>query len=122
MERLLIAINSHSLSDALTQDLSSRSEVHSCSTGTGAGGLIEKLRPDALIIDLQLSERNGLSVLESCFYRPPVIVALTDFIDDDVMHRANAAGVDILAQIPCSARCIVDHLECLIVKTSPPEL
>ena len=120
MRRLLIAIRSRALTNMLTQDLSSRFEVHSCSTGTDAGELIEKLRPDALIIYLQLPERNGLSVLERCSYRPPAVIAITDFVDEDVVRRAKASGVTVLIRIPCTTRCIVQHLERVTEKTPSP--
>ena len=122
MRRLLISIRSRALVDALTQELSSRFEVHSCSTGTDVGELIEKLRPNALVIDLRLPDRNGLSVLERCSYRPPAVIAIADFVDEDVVRRAKAAGVGVLVRIPCTARCIVQHLAHITEKIPSPEM
>lgn len=121
MQRILIAVKSRALIDVLTQELSSQFEVHCCSDGLDASKLIEKLRPNALIIDLRLPGRNGLSVLEGCSYRPPAIIALTNYIDDDVMLRANAAGVALLVQTPCTTRCILGHLEHISFKTPCPD-
>ena len=122
MFRLLIAVKSRALADMLMQDLSSRFEVHCCGTGTGVSELIEGLRPDALVMDLRLTKRTGFAVLESCSHKPPVIIALSEFIDDDVICRAKAAGIAVLIRIPCTAQCIVERLERLTVKTPSPEL
>ena len=121
MHRLLIAINSQSLTDALTHKLSSRFEVHSCCTGTDAAKLLENLHPAALIIDLRLSESGGLAALESCSYKPTAIIALTDFLDDGLIHRADAAGVTVLVRIPCTAKCITGLLENAFEKAPSPE-
>ena len=122
MRRLLIAIRSRALADMLTQDLSSRFEVHYCGTGTGVSDLIEGLRPDALVMDLRLPKRTGFAVPESCSRKPPVIIALSEFIDDDIIRRAMAAGIAALILTPCTARCIVEYLDRLTVKTPSPEM
>jgi len=121
MQKLLIAICSGPLAGALTRELSSRFQVHSCSTGADAVRLIDQLRPDALIIDLRLPERSGLAVLEDCSHKPPAIVALTNFIDEDLVGRADAAGVSVLALIPCAAKHIAGLLERITEKTPSPE-
>lgn len=119
MLKLLIAIRSRALSDALVQHLSSQFEVHCCSTGADAAQVLEDLRPDALVIDLRLPGIGGLTVLEGCNYRPSAIIAITDYIDEDVIRRVEATGVKVLVRIPCTARCITEYLERITEEASP---
>ena len=122
MRRLLIAVKSWALVDALTREVSSQFKIHSCSTGTDVSYLIEDLQPDALVIDLRLPRHAGFAVLESCTYRPPIMIALSEFIDNDVIRQAKSAGIAVLIRIPCTARCVAGHLQRLTAKTPTPEL
>jgi len=122
MQTLLIAIRSRPLCKLLRLDLSSHFSISSCHSGAEAHQMIDRLRPDALIIDLRLTDWNGLSVLEACAHRPSAIIALSDYMDEDVLQRLEAVGVAVLVMVPCTASCVTDLLLEITEKTPSPEL
>ena len=77
MEKLLIAETSRRFSQALTHALQDRYEVHCCSDGDAARSFLESLQPQVLILNLALPYMDGLQVLLSSTYKPPVILAMT---------------------------------------------
>ena len=121
MQKLLIAIRSVGLTDALTQALSSHFDIHRCNTGTDACRLLNSLQPDALVLDLRLPDSDGFSALRSCHHKPPVILAVTDFNNYEVQQSAYDAGIHALVMIPCSARHIAESLKELSTKIPSPE-
>lgn len=121
MLKLLIAVRSGLLASLLTKSLSSRFVIHSCNRSTDTQRLIETMRPDVLVIDLRLDERDGLSILRNCSYRPPAILVLTDLINQEIMQCAATAKIGALVLIPCSARYVVDTIERIVEKVPSPE-
>jgi len=67
-------------------------------TGTGAATLqeIDRLRPDLLLLDLQMPEGNGMDVLRSvrAGAEPLAVVLLTAAIDDSALLEARSLKVD----------------------------
>ena len=121
MKRLLIALRSQTFTDALVRALDPRFDVHICRTGTQVCRLAAKLQPDALVIDLRLPDGDGISVLERCKYKPAAVLMLTDLYSREILRRAAEAGVDRLTIVPCSAGCIAEALEQMVIKNSSPE-
>lgn len=114
MQKILIAERSEVLADALMAALQKRYNVHTCTDGNSALQMLEKLRPDALIIDLSLPVLDGLSVLYMSAYKPSVILALSPVLTPRVLQSATDAGVGYLFAIPCSVRSVIrklDHLQ-----------
>lgn len=107
---LLLAIKSEVIAEALLPSLPEYS-VHICHTGTEARILLDRLRPDAVILDLCLPVMDGLSVLRQARYKPPVILALTNLLTDDVLQAAAEAGIQDVILKPCTMRHITEHLE-----------
>lgn len=110
MATLLIAVSSEILSTALQEALPQH-RVYTCHTGTTALAQLEALRPDIFIVELCLSGLSGLEVLAKASCKPPVILALTSFINDYVMQAAADAGVREMLLLPCSVAGILRHLE-----------
>lgn len=78
--------------------------------------MLEKYRPDALILDLTLSVIDGLTVLRKTSFRPHTILALTNLATPAVLQAAADAGVQEMILIPCTIRYIIEHLNALIEK------
>lgn len=121
MAKLLIAVKSEMMGTALA-DLLTRYEVSVCHNGRDALGLLKSLRPDIFIVELSLPVVTGLTVLRQTCYRPPVILALTNLITENIMQTAADAGVQDMILLPCPVRHIIRHLEALIPKVSTPEI
>lgn len=110
MRKLLIAVKSETLAAALTEDLQNRYCIYSCSTGPNALSLIEAVHPDALILYLSLPDMDGLTVLQKAKYKPPIILAITNLMNEAVMQTAVNLGIKGVAIIPCTIKCITDGL------------
>ena len=118
--KLLIAVKSEIVTDLLVSSLSMH-DVHTCDTGTDALAMLEKYRPDALILDLTLPVMDGLTVLRKTSFRPHSILALTNLATPAVLQAAAAAGVQDMILIPCTIRHIIEHLNALIEKAPSTE-
>lgn len=83
--------------------------------------MLETHRPDALILDLTLPAIDGLTVLRKTSFRPHVILALTNLATPAVLQAAANVGVQDMILIPCTIRCILEHLDTLIEKAPSAE-
>ena len=118
--KLLIAVKSEIMTELLVSSLSMH-DVHTCDTGPDALAMLEKYRPDALILDLTLPVMDGLTVLRKTTYRPHSILALTNLATPAVLQAAADAGVQDMILIPCTIRHIIEHLNALIEKAPSTE-
>ena len=118
--KLLIAVKSDIIADSLASALSMY-DIHICDTGPDALAMLEKYRPDALILDLTLPVMDGLTVLRKTSFRPHSILALTNLATPAVLQAAAAAGVQDMILIPCTIRHIIEHLNALIEKAPSTE-
>ena len=118
MQDLLIALQSETLSQALS-DTFPGYHVHICHTGTEALRQIDSLRPEVLIIGLSLPVIDGLSVLQTAAYKPPVIIGLTNFVSPSVIRKALDLGVQRISLIPCKTSHIADLLNDILQKEVP---
>lgn len=114
MKRVLIVHGDEVCRMYLQRELEKRYEVHICTRGDQAVQLIESLRPDALIINLSLPYRDGLTVLRQLEYRPPAILALTNLVRTKILEDAAALGVRDMLLYPCYIKTIVAHLDDLL--------
>ena len=118
--KLLIAVKSEIIADSLASALSMY-DVHTCDTGPDALAALETHRFDALILDLTLPVMDGLTVLRKTSFRPRIILALTNLASPAVLQTAADAGVQCIILIPCTIRCIIEHLNALIEKAPSAE-
>ena len=116
MKRLLIAYQSETIADILSEYLKKDYDVYTCTNGNTAIQLLQAITPDALIISLTFPGITGLSVLKQSTYRPPVIIALTNYFSNSILEEAQAVGIKALIRLPCSIDCIVSHLNRLLNK------
>ncbi len=113
---LLIAVKSEIITELLVSSLSMH-DVHTCDTGPDALAMLEKVQPDALILDLTLPVVDGLTVLRKTTFRPHSILALTNLATPAVAQAAADVGVQDMILIPCTIRYIIEHLNALIEKS-----
>ena len=118
--KLLIAVKSGIIADSLASALSMY-DIHICDTGPDVLAMLEKYRPDALVLDLTLPVMDGLTVLQKTSFRPHSILALTNLVNTAVFQASADAGVQDMVLIPCTIRHILEHLDVLIEKAPSAE-
>jgi DNA-binding NarL/FixJ family response regulator len=76
---------------ALAEDIE---VVGEAADGEEALGLLERLDPDVVLLDIQMPKLDGLGVLEALAKRPssPPCLVLTTFDDDELVLRGIARG------------------------------
>ena len=112
MQTLLIAESSDTFARELETSLQDQWSLQICMDGYAAEDALKYFTPDALLIDLQLNRKDGLSVLEECFpVLPPVILALTNLQSEYILQTAESLGVGYMMQIPCESEKIKQRLE-----------
>lgn len=79
---------------------------------------LRELRPDVVILDLQMSDGDGVTLLEAAkqFDPAPTVVMLTNYVDDYHRLRCAAAGADFFLdkvkqfeEIPAILRGLLRH-------------
>lgn len=101
MKVILIAESSDYLRNALKNAFSGDYEVHVCADGCTALEQLHSLHPDGLIINMSLTYMDGLSVLQTASFLPPVIMALCGTLTSYIVHSLQEVGVSFIMPIPC---------------------
>lgn len=117
MPTLLIVTTSKILYHTLRRKLNMQYNIHSCDTGSDAVSLLEELLPEVLIINLPLPQADGLTVLRRSSHKPSAILALTNFVSDDVLREAATVGVSAVMTVPCTVNAILETLDRIIEQT-----
>lgn len=110
MEKLLIADISVPFCAALEKAFENQFEVYRCTTGDEALRLLEVWKPYVLILNLRLPYMDGLEVLRSSTYKPPVILAMTTHASPYTLQASQNAGVDFIVMLPCTVASMVNHV------------
>lgn len=115
--RVLIADSSEDFCAGLQNLLRWSCETAVCTAGGQALTMISDWRPDILVLDLMLSQLDGISVLKALDAAGvrPVILATTRFISNYMIETAQNLHVDYLLVKPCdlhaTAARIQEHLD-----------
>lgn len=118
MQRLLIAVKSEVLSQALAEAFAGRFAVEVCHKGPEALALLRELHPEGVILDLSLPGMTGLEALEQAGCTPAAVLGLSNLVDDAVLGAARKAGVRAVARIPCSTGSIIRWFEMLLTQSA----
>lgn len=113
--KVLIAMKSELLARRLADALTEY-DLHVCHTGKEALTKTETLRPDILLLDLQLSDMTGFALLEQLRCKPRIMFGFTVFADDMVLKKAAELGIQSLFLLPCSVRAVRQQLDALTEK------
>ena len=101
MRKLLIAQRSEPLIDNLKHSLQDEWELHICTDSYPVFDMLQYIKPEAMVIDMNLHPKNGLTVLEECqSVCPPVVLATTNVISPPIIESAGQLGVGCLLRSP----------------------
>ena len=109
MKKLLIIESSTAIAAGLKKRLAGKCHVYICCSRVDAMAQIQTLHPDILFLDLTLPP-NGFDLLGQISFCPPVRIARTNIITDDIIARAQSAGIHALFPTPCSIQALADHI------------
>lgn len=100
MRKLLIADASEPYTDALEAVFKNEFDLRICHDGESALKTLLSFQPDALVINLSLPYKDGLTVLQESAHRPRVILAITPFISPYVEQLAVDLGIQYAMIMP----------------------
>ena len=81
MPRLLIAHSSLAYAQALEQKLGKQFSIQICTDGASVNEAMDQLDPNILILHTAMPRMDALCILRQAVRRPPVILALTNYLD-----------------------------------------
>ena len=120
MRKVLIADGSEIFASALEDALRTQYQVQVCADGATARDLLSHFQPDVLILNLQLPHTDGLTLLQTAPFQPPVILAMTMHMSAYVEQSIAALGVDYTMICP-SVETVVLQLQNLLKCYDSPE-
>ncbi|GGF89365.1 response regulator transcription factor [Paenibacillus abyssi] len=87
-------------------------KVHTADNGTDAIQLAEELRPDLIILDIQLKSMNGIEVCEDLRTRSdvPIMFVSCKSDDTDIIHGLSVGGDDYITK-PFSPKQLVARVK-----------
>lgn len=100
MPRLLIGENSEIYAAALEESLRGQFEIRICSDGEAVLKELLTFQPDALILNLSLPFKDGLTVLQEAARLPPVVLALSLYSNPYVEQAAVTLGAGYVLRMP----------------------
>lgn len=100
MLKLLIADASEPYTDALEAVFANEFDLRICHDGESALETLLSFQPDALVINLSLPYKDGLTVLQQSAHCPRVILAIAPFVSPYVEHLAVDLGIQYVMIMP----------------------
>ena len=118
MQKLLIADSSDIFISALETALKEQFQIITCADGNTLKELLVREQPDILILNLLLPYVDGLTVLQSSPFRPPLIMAITMHLSAYVQRSVTELGIDYTMICP-SVGAVVQRLQDLLQEYAP---
>ena len=119
MQKLLIADSSHIYADALTAALREQFEIRTCTDGQQLLALLPEYRPDILIVNLLLPHIDGITVLRTSSYHPPVVLAIAMYLSAFIQRSIAELGIDYTLIAP-SVKTVISQLYTLLDSYAQP--
>ncbi len=116
MGKILIADGTEGFRSQLRDMLPAEHTVACATDGMQAWELFQRLKPDLIVIDLELPEVDGMTLLRritTAGFRPAVIV-LARLISDYAVDTLMQMKVGYLMRKPCNVQIVAEHAEELL--------
>lgn len=116
MRKLLIAESSEELASDLAEVLCGSCQVRTCTDGDSARRMLNRFRPDVLVLDLMLPGYDGLSLLQWAGEQgiSTLVLATSRFCSDYVVEQAQLLGVRYLMRKPCDVHAMIRQISELL--------
>lgn len=90
--------------------------VYSADTGEDGIRLIQKIKPDLVLLDIKLPDISGLRVLESVKQTSPKTrtIVITGYVDQNLIDEAEKLGRDAFLQKPFSFETLKEEVDRLL--------
>lgn len=100
----MIVDDSEEFRMALEQVFCDAYEVFQCSNGRQALEIAPQIKPDVVVLDLMLTELDGVTLLHEIRRAGlrPMVLAVTRFYNDYVLESAQELGIGYLIRKPCN--------------------
>ena len=124
MRKALIAHGSEELTSTLAKMLGGIFDVTTCTDGITALDYLRTIQPYAMILDLTLPFKDGLTIMEEAApICPPVVLGLVRDRSHYVLSSATAHGIGYVMLDPCDTRAVIvrlmDMIACIDIPTRP---
>lgn len=115
MRKLLIAQHSETMVSHLQRTLQDEWEIHICMDSYPVIDMMEYMKPEAMVLDLNLGPKDGITLLQECQpFLPPAVVATSNYVDDHVAETVTELGVGALVRIPFRMEYLKEQLDLLM--------
>lgn len=121
MRKVLIADNSEDFAAALADELRGICSVRVCATGTQTLEQLQSYRPDVLVMDVMLSEVDGISVLKAAHDGEIMtnVLALTRSAAPYIIESLDRLGVGYIMMKPCRLDVVRERIMDLADQAAP---
>lgn len=109
---MMIADNSDDFREALDNALSDTYKIVQCSNGKQALAVALEVKPEIVVLDLMLTELDGISLLHGIRRAGirPVVLAVTRFFNDYVQEAAQTLGICYIVRKPCDPSAVAERV------------
>lgn len=109
---LMIADNSDEFREALDNALSDSYKIVQCCNGKQTLAVALEVKPEIIVLDLMLTEMDGLSVLHGIRRAGirPVVLATTRFFNDYIQEAAQTLGICYIVRKPCDPSAVAERV------------
>lgn len=116
----MIVDNSEEFRQALDQVLCDTYNVHHCTNGRQALEIAPQIHPDVIILDLMLTELDGVTLLHEIRRAglQPMVLAVTRFFNDYVLESAQELGIGYIIRKPCTPAAVSQRVRDLTKRLS----
>ena len=121
MYKLLIADSSEPYTDALRDIFQKEFDLCICQDGETALEQLLDFRPDALILNLMLPFKDGLTVLQESAHKPKVILAISPFVNHYIEQATAELGVQYIMIMPTVNSLRVRLMDLIATTIAPKE-
>lgn len=118
---LMIVDNSYEFRQALDEVLSDAYKIVQCSNGRDALKVALEEKPEIIVLDLMLTELDGISLLQEIREAGirPMVLAVTRFFNDYVQECAQELGIGYIIRKPCDPAAVSERVRDLTKRLNP---
>lgn len=124
MLKLLIADTGEEFRQSLADQVRGAYRIRVCKEGHQTLETLLSFKPDLVVLDMMLPGLDGVSILETLHHcgMHPVILAVSKWSNDYMIHAASRYGVGYMMTKPCDIKAVAARLKDLAEQVDPAEI